>query len=101
MSIIVLGSHEVVTAFALGGLIGRVVRNRADVLAALEDLSSRQSAEVLVIQQEFSDLAGKAIDRLRLDPLAPLIVEVSGFSGPSEGRRTARDIVKKALGIRL
>jgi vacuolar-type H+-ATPase subunit F/Vma7 len=46
-------------------------------------------------------LAREEIDRLKLDPRAPLVVELPGIRGPAEDRRTALDLVRQALGIRL
>jgi hypothetical protein len=36
---------------------------------------------------------------MKLDPKAPLVVEIPGFIGPMEGRRTPLDLVRQALGI--
>ncbi len=101
MSILILGSKEVATAFALGGMKGRVVHDRSEALAVVEEAGRLAGVKILVVEEEVAEMAREAIDRLKLDPGAPLVVEIPGFSGPSEDRQTARDLVRRALGIHI
>jgi vacuolar-type H+-ATPase subunit F/Vma7 len=101
MDIWVLGSAEVCTAFALAGVKVKVADSRTDILAALEELAGREDVRVLAVEEASAGLAREEIDRLKLDPRAPLVVELPGIRGPAEDRRTALDLVRQALGIRL
>lgn len=101
MNIWVLGSAEVCTAFALAGVKVKVADSRTDILAALEELAGREDVRVLAVEEASAGLAREEIDRLKLDPRAPLVVELPGIQGPAEDRRTALDLVRQALGIRL
>lgn len=101
MNIWVLGSAEICTAFALAGVKVRVAESRTEMLAALDELSGRDDVRVLAVEEATAGLVREAIDRLKLDSRAPLVVELSGIQGPSEDRRTALDLVRQALGIRL
>ncbi len=101
MNIWVLGSAEVCTAFALAGVKVKVADSRTDILAALEELAGREDVRVLAVEEASAGLAREEIDRLKLDPRAPLVVELPGIHGPAEDRRTALDLVRQALGIRL
>jgi vacuolar-type H+-ATPase subunit F/Vma7 len=101
MNIWVLGSAEVCTAFALAGVKVKVADSRTDILAALEELAGREDVRVLAVEEASAGLAREEIDRLKLDPRAPLVVELPGIRGPAEDRRTALDLVRQALGIRL
>jgi vacuolar-type H+-ATPase subunit F/Vma7 len=101
MNIWVLGSAEICAAFALAGVKARVAEGRGEMLAALDELAAREDVRVLAVEEASAELAREAIDRLKLDPRAPLVVELPGIQGPAEGRRTALDLVRQALGIRL
>jgi vacuolar-type H+-ATPase subunit F/Vma7 len=101
MNIWVLGSAEVCSAFALAGVKVKVADSRTDILAALEELAGREDVRVLAVEEASAGLAREEIDRLKLDPRAPLVVELPGIRGPAEDRRTALDLVRQALGIRL
>jgi len=97
----VLGSEEMVTAFALAGVGGRVVERRADILSALDEAGGREEVRVLVVEEGIAARAREEFDRLKLDPRAPLVVEVPGPEGPAEERQTALDLVRRVLGLRV
>jgi len=101
MKILVLGSAEMTAAFAMGGMDGRAVRDRAGLRAELEKCRRREEIGILVIEEKLARLEQDEIDRLKLDPQAPLIVEVPGFEGPLPERQTPLDVVRRALGISL
>jgi vacuolar-type H+-ATPase subunit F/Vma7 len=102
MSIFVLGSREVVAAFALGGMPGRVVQGTGETLDSLEEIGAMEvPVKVLVIEEEAAEGVKDEIDRLKLNPDGPLIVEVCGFGGPSERRKSPLEFVREALGIRI
>jgi vacuolar-type H+-ATPase subunit F/Vma7 len=101
MSIWVLGSSEMVTAFALAGVGGRAVERRVELLSALEEAVEMDGIRVLAVEEGIAALARDEIDRLKLDARAPLLVEVPGPGGPAEERQTALDLVRRVLGIRV
>jgi len=101
MNIWVLGSAEICSAFALAGVMVRVVESRTEILSALDELAAREDVRVLAVEEACAALARDEIDRLKLDFRAPLVVELPGIQGPAEDRRTALDLVRQALGIRL
>jgi vacuolar-type H+-ATPase subunit F/Vma7 len=101
MSVLVVGSREVVAAFALGGWRGRAVGGRAEALAVLEEAAGGGEVKLLVVEEAVAERVREAIDRLKLDVRAPLVVEVPGFGGPAEERKTPLELVRQALGIRV
>jgi vacuolar-type H+-ATPase subunit F/Vma7 len=101
MNIWVLGSAEICSAFALAGVKVRVVESRTDIISALDELAGREDVRVLAVEEASAGLAREEIDRLKLDARAPLVVELPGIQGPAADRRTALDLVRQALGIRL
>lgn len=101
MSVWVVGSAEVVAAFALAGVSGRVVEDRRESVSALEELAGREDVKILAVEEAHAEKARDVIDRLKLDAQAPLVVELPGIEGPLAGRRTALDLVRQALGLRL
>lgn len=101
MHVFVLGSAEVVAAFSLGGMRGRQIAGRGAALEALDHIRSGQGVQVLVVEEGLAASVREELDKWKLDPRAPLIVEVPGFAGPSEKRQTAQDLVHRALGIQI
>ncbi|NIQ94691.1 MAG: Vacuolar H+transporting two-sector ATPase F subunit [Desulfuromonadales bacterium] len=101
MDIFVLGSEEVVVAFAMGGMAGRTVSDRREARDALNVDFAAEEIRLLVIEEQVAEMARDRVEALKLDPKAPLIVEVPGLSGPLEERRTPLEMVRRALGIEL
>jgi len=101
MDIYVLGSQEVVAALALAGLPGREIVGKAALHAALAAPEVSASARILVIEEDISRLDRGEIDRMKLDPEGPLVVEIPGIRGPAGERRTPLDLVRQALGINV
>lgn len=101
MTIKVLGSAEIVAAFGLGGMDGEVVSDPKELRSALERHHRREDVGILVVEESLAVRDRDALDRLKLDPHAPLIVEVPGFRGPSPERHTPLDVVRRALGISI
>lgn len=101
MDVFILGSSEVVAAFALAGIRGRGVAGRRETLAALDELRGSSDLRLLIVEEESAAGAREELDRWKLDPGAPLVVEVPGFAGPSGEGRSALDVVRRALGIRF
>lgn len=101
MHIWVLGSAEICSAFALAGVKVRVAEGRTGILSALDELAGREDVRVLAVEEASAAMVRDEIDRLKLDPRAPLVVELPGIEGPAAERRTALDLVRRALGIRL
>lgn len=102
MSIFVLGSPELVAAFALGGMAGRTVGDPEETLAALEEVvGGARPVHLLAIEEAVAESVREEIERLKLSPGGPLVVEVAGFRGPQERRKTPLELVQEALGIRI
>lgn len=101
MSLFVVGPEPMVLAFGLSGRPGRSVTTRAEILAVLDEIERRGEVRLVVIEQRTAERARERVDRMKLDPAAPLVVEVPGLDGPMEGWRTPFDLVRQALGIRI
>ncbi len=101
MELFVLASREVVVALALAGLSGRHIRDREALLSVLEDSETLDRVRILIVEEEVAQMAPETIDRMKLDPSAPLIVEIPGVAGAAEDRRTPLDLVRQALGINI
>lgn len=101
MSLLVLGCAEIVAAFALGGVPGRAVSGRLEALEALETAREEHGLRIVIVEEQVAETARQELEAMKLDHRAPLIVEIPGFAGPLETRRTPLEQVRQALGIRL
>lgn len=100
MHALVIGDRDMVTGFRLVGIKGIVVSTvdeaRRTLFKSVEDVD----VAVIIIGEDFSTKIRDSIDKLRLDRIAPLIVELPGRSGPS-GAIDMSAIVRKAIGVKV
>jgi V/A-type H+-transporting ATPase subunit F len=100
MHALVIGDFDIVTGFRLVGIKGVVVSTvdeaRHTLLKAVEDID----VALIIISEDFSTKMRDSIDDLRLNRIAPLIVEIPGKSGPS-GVIDMSNIVRKAIGVKV
>lgn len=101
MNIRILGSPEAIAVFALGGVEGRAVVTQQELHAALDEAMIDAGLQVLIIEEGCAELAREEIDRLKLSPHGPVLVEIAGIAGPLDSRHTPLELVRRALGISL
>lgn len=96
-----LADEDTVRGFRLAGVEGRVVTEPKDAKAALEQLLDRPDVGILIISDVVAVGLRQEIDEARAERAFPLIVEIPGPKGPMPGRKTLRQSVQEAIGIRL
>jgi V/A-type H+-transporting ATPase subunit F len=97
---IVIGDSDMVTGFQLVGIKGvevfSVDEAKRTLLKAVENID----IAIVIISEDISIKLRATIDELRLNRIAPLIVELPGRAGPSGGIDMSR-IVGKAIGVKV
>lgn len=96
----VIGDHDMVTGFRLVGVRGVIVSSVDEAWHALSRAVGSVDVAVILISEEFSTRMRDKIDKLRLNRIAPLIVEIPGTLRPS-GAIDIRDVVRKAVGVKV
>jgi V/A-type H+-transporting ATPase subunit F len=78
-----------------------MVSNAAEAADALQQAVKRPDLGVLIIADNTAAEIREQVDAVRLDCERPLLVEVLGPSGPVSGRKSLRQLVQEAVGIRI
>jgi vacuolar-type H+-ATPase subunit F/Vma7 len=84
MHAFVIGDRDVVTGFSLVGVKGVVVSSVDEAWRALSKAVESVDTAIIIISEEFSSKMKDKIDGLRLNPIAPLIVEIPENLGRSD-----------------
>ena len=100
MHAIVIGDRDMVTGFQLVGIKGVEVATADEAKRTLVKAVENIDVTIVIISEDFSTELRATIDELRLNRIAPLIIELPGRSGPS-GAIDMSHIVGKAIGIKV
>ena len=112
MKYYVIGEREIVLAFNLTGVQGRVAANRNEAVEAFREVTSGASAltgmpvtaekpVVLIVTEDVSAWLEDEISDWQMKGSYPLIVEVPGLHGHLEGRKSLTDRIRESVGINI
>jgi V/A-type H+-transporting ATPase subunit F len=96
-----IGDEDTVRGFRLAGVDGQVVSSDTEAETALESAVRRGDIGVVIITDAVASEIRAQVDTLRLEREEPLLVEIPGPAGPISGRKTLRQLVQEAVGIRI
>ena len=100
MHAFVIGDRDMVTGFQLVGITGVEVATADEARRTLVKTVETIDVAIVIISEDFSTDLRETIDELRLNRIAPLIIELPGRSGPS-GAIDMSSIVGKAIGVKV
>ncbi|MEI6970731.1 MAG: V-type ATP synthase subunit F [bacterium] len=96
-----IADEDTVRAFRLAGVTGEVACSAPETAAAIERAAARQSCGILIITRRLAAGVRAQVDAIRLERGHPLIVEIPGPGEPQAGRKSLRDLVQQAVGIKV
>ena len=101
MAFYCIADEDTVRGFRLAGVPGRAVTTPQEAAAALAHAAARPEVSIVILTDIVAADIRQDVDRIRLELDRPLIVEIPGPEGPMPGRKTLRQLVQEAVGIRL
>ncbi len=98
----VIGDSDMVTGFRLVGVEGAEVASAIEARQALNKALAQADIAIIVISDAYSTVPAMRdqIDKIRQERVTPLIVELPGSRGPSNGIPIS-DTISKILGIKI
>ena len=100
MHAIVIGTNDMVAGFQLVGIRGIVVSTIDEAKHALLKSMENIDVAIVIISEIFSTEIRKTIDELRLNRIAPLIIELPGRPGLTSAIDMSK-IVGNAIGVKV
>ncbi len=101
MKFFCVGDADTVAGFRLAGIAAQVATTREETAAAVRELAARRECGVIIITERLGNLIREQIEAIRLERERPLIVERPGPEGPLPDRKSLRDFVQEAVGMRI
>ena len=96
-----IADEDTVRGFRLAGIAGQVVTTAQQAAAAVETATAHADHGIIVLTEKVAAGIREQVDAIRLAHTRPLIVEIPGPEGPLPGRKTLRQFVQEAVGIRV
>jgi V/A-type H+-transporting ATPase subunit F len=96
----VIGNENCVLGYSLLGIAGRVANTPEEMDKALSAVLATANIGILLISSEVAALSRARVDRLKVNSIRPLVVEIPGQDA-SKGLRSLKDLVQAAVGISI
>lgn len=101
MKLYCIADEDTVRGFRLAGVAGEAVATAAEAGAAVERAAGRADLGMLILTDVVAAEIRPLVDEIRLERERPLIAEIPGPEGAMPGRKTLRQFVQEAVGIRV
>lgn len=101
MKILVIGHPEAVLGFSLVGVHGQAVSSAEEVNQALDEAMAASDIGIVLVTEDVARLIKGRMDRLRLHSTVPLVVEIPGPQGVSPDQPSLREVVMRAIGVKI
>lgn len=101
MKFFCIGDEDTVRGFRLAGVEGQVATNAGEAHEALQAAVARADLGIVIITDAVAHEIREQVDAVRMECARPLLVEIPGPTGPIPGRKTLRQLVQEAVGIRI
>ena len=96
-----IADEDTVRGFRLAGLAGQAVSTAQQAAAAVAAAAARPDCGIIILTERIAASIRPQVDAIRLDRDRPLIVAIPGPEGPLPGRKSLRQFVQEAVGIRV
>jgi V/A-type H+-transporting ATPase subunit F len=101
MKFFCVADEDTVRGFRLAGVEGEAVATAAEAEQAIRRAAQRPDLGILIVTDTVAADIRELVDDIRMNRDRPLIVEIPGPQGPMPGRKTLRQLVQEAVGIRI
>lgn len=96
-----IADEDTVRGFRLAGIEGVAVDTAAEAEQAVRRAAENPDIGILILTDLVAAEIRPLVDDIRVNRSRPLITEIPGPDGPMPGRKTLRQLVQEAVGIRL
>lgn len=101
MKFFCVADEDTVRGFRLAGVEGEAVATAAEADRAIRRAAGRPDLGIVILTDTVAADVRELVDDIRMNRDRPLIVEIPGREGPMPGRKTLRQLVQEAVGIRI
>ena len=96
-----IADEDTVRGFRLAGIAGQSVTTPDQAAAAVRQAVTQTEWGVIILTERLAASIRQLVEAIRMERDRPLIVEIPGPEGPLPGRKSLRQFVQEAVGIRV
>ena len=96
-----IADEDTVRGFRLAGVQGRAVTTLKETEAALKAALEDAEIGILILTERVAADVRRQVEDVRSTRSRLLVVEIPGPKGPIPGRKTLRQFVQEAVGVRI
>jgi len=96
-----IADEDTVRGFRLAGIAGQSVSTSNQAAAAIRQAIIQSEWGVIILTERLAASIRQLVEAIRMERDRPLIVEIPGPEGPLPGRKSLRQFVQEAVGIRV
>ncbi len=101
MKYYVIADEDTVLGFGMVGVEGMVVSTQQEARNAFNRAINNQEIGIIIITERVANFIREYVDKYVFTMNFPLIVEIPDRTGPIPGRKSIREAVNAAIGIKL
>ncbi len=101
MKYFIIGDEDAVLGFGMVGVRGTAVRNREEAEQAFRNALEDKETGIVIITERIADLMREQVDQYIFTRQFPLILEIPDRQGRMDGKPGLREMVNRAIGIKL
>ena len=101
MKYFIIGDEDAVLGFGMVGVQGRSASSPEEAQVAFREALADPEVGIVIITERIAELIRQLVDDYIFTEEFPLIVEVPDRHGRIVGKASLRDMVNRAIGIKL
>jgi len=101
MKYFIIGDEDAVLGFGMVGVQGRSARSPEEAQEAFQEALADPEVGIIIITERIAELIRQLVDDYIFTEEFPLIVEVPDRQGRIVGKASLREMVNRAIGIKL
>ena len=101
MKYVIIGDEETVLGFGIVGVTGKVATTPDEALRAFQSVIEDRQTGIVIVTERVADMMRAVIDKYLFAESFPLVVEIPDRHGSKPDRPGIKEMVNRAIGIKL
>jgi len=97
----IIGDEDTVLGFGIVGVAGKVVVNADEAMSAFQEMLEDKETCIIIITEKVANMIRTTVDKYLFTERFPLIAEIPDRHGRDPNRLGIKEMVNKAIGMKI